>query len=126
MGIGSFLQRLPGDSALHSAKDSFLSQVAKARLSRLIQKYGTMIELKLNTTERSLSASLQLKGEPTPIDISIRDYSLVTKEGRSFLELDGSKIETSREWLTILIQDHLGQRAIPIPDNLARFIPLFG
>jgi hypothetical protein len=124
MEITSFLQRLPGGKALNSAKDTLLSQGAKARLNHLLRKYGTMLDLKLNTAERSLSVSLHLKGEENPIDIIVREYSLVTKDGRTFVEIDGHKIETSREWLTTLIQDQLGRRSFPIPENLARFIPL--
>jgi hypothetical protein len=124
MEISSFLQRLPGGSALNSAKDRLLSQGAKARLNHLLRKYGTMLDFRLNTIERSLSVSMHLKGEETPINIIVHEYALVTKEGRTFVEIDGSKIETSREWLTTLIQDQVGQRSLPIPDKLARFIPL--
>ena len=124
MEISSFLQRLPGGKALNSAKDSLLSQGAKARFNYLLRKYGTMLDFRLNTAERSLSVSLHLKGEENPININVREYTLVTKEGRTFVELDGRNIETSREWLTTLLQDQLGRRSFPIPDNLARFIPL--
>jgi hypothetical protein len=124
MEISSFLQRLPGGKALNSAKDNLLSQGAKARFNYLLRKYGTMLDFKLNTAERSLSVSLHLKGEENPINISVREYTLVTKGGRTFVELDGRNIETSREWLTKLLQDQLGRRSFPIPDNLARFIPL--
>jgi len=54
----------------------------------------------------------------------VREYTLVTKDGRTFVEIDGSKIDTSREWLTTLIQARLGGRSFAIPDNLAGFIPL--
>lgn len=124
MEISSFLQRLPGGKALNSAKDSLVSQGAKARFNYLLRKYGTMLDFRLNTAERSLSVSLHLKGEENPININVREYTLVTKEGRTFVELDGRNIETSREWLTTLLQDQLGRRSFPIPDNLARFIPL--
>jgi hypothetical protein len=124
MEISSFLQRLPGGKTLNSAKDTLLSQGAKARLNHLLRKYGTMLDLKLNTAERSLSVSLHLKGEENPININVREYTLVTKEGRTFVEIEGNKIETSREWLTTLIQDQVGRRSFPIPDHLARFIPL--
>jgi hypothetical protein len=124
MEITSFLQRLPGGKALNSAKDTLLSQGAKARLNPLLRKYGTMLDLKLNTAEHSLSVSLHLKGEESPININVREYSLISKDGRTFVEIDGGNIETSREWLTTLIQDQLGRRSFPVPENLARFIPL--
>jgi len=124
MEISSFLQRLPGGKAINSAKDALLSQGAKTGLNHLLRKYGTMLDLKLNTAERSLSVSLHLKGEENPIQINIREYTLVTKEGRTYVELDGSKIETSREWLTTLIHEQFGQRDFPIPDKLVRIIPI--
>ena len=94
MEITSFLQRLPGGKALNSAKDTLLSQGAKARLNQLLRKYGTMLDLKLNTTERSLSVSIHLKGEENPIDINVRDYSLVTKDGRTC----GAVFRSPRIW----------------------------
>jgi hypothetical protein len=124
MEMSSFLQRLPGGKAINSAKDALLSQGAKAGLNHLLRKYGTMLDLKLNTAERSLSVSMHLKGEESPIQIKIREYTLVTKDGRTYVELDGSKIETSREWLTTLIQQQLGRRDFPLPDKLVRIIPL--
>jgi len=124
MELSSFLQRFPGGKALNSAKDALLSQGAKAHLNQHLHKYGKMLDLKLNTTERCLSVSFHLKGEPAPIDINIREYALVTSEGRTMVEIDGRKIETSREWLTTLLQEQLGRRTFPIPDSLARFIPL--
>ena len=124
MELSSFLQSLPGGKILNSVKDALLSQGAKAQLNHHLRKYGTMLDLKLNTAERSLSLSLHLKGEESPISISLREYTLVTREGRTWVEIDGSKIETSREWLTNLIQDQLGRRSFPIPDRLARLIPL--
>ena len=124
MEISSFLQRLPGGKTINFAKDALLAQGAKTRLNHLLRRFGTMLDLKLNTAERSLSVSLHLKGEQSPIQIDIREYTLVTKEGRTYLELDGSKIETSREWLTTLIQEQFGRRDFPIPDKLARIIPI--
>ena len=124
METSSFLQRLPGGKKLNSAKDALISRGAKARLNHLLRKYGTMLDLKLNTADRSLSVSIHLKGEESPVNINVREYTLVTKDGHTFVEIDGSKIETSREWLTTLIQDRMGRRSFPIPDNLARFIPL--
>lgn len=109
---------------MNSAKDALISQGAKAPFNHLLRNYGTVLDLKLNTAERSLSVSIHLKGEESPINIHVREYTLVTKDGRTFVEIDGSKIDTSREWLTTLIQARLGGRSFAIPDNLAGFIPL--
>src|ERR1700693_4236716 len=100
MDVSSFLRGLPGGQALNSAKDRLLATGAKARFNKLIERYGTLLEFQLNTVARSLSLTLQLKGEQTPVEIRVHEYTLSTAEGKSVLVIDGKKVDTSREWLT--------------------------
>jgi hypothetical protein len=118
MDVSSFLRGLPGGQALNNAKDRLISSGAKARLNKLIERYGTLLDLQLNTVDRSLSLTLHLKGEQTPVEIHLREYTLSTVDGRSVLIFDGRKIETSREWLTALIHDRVGENRLAVPDNL--------
>jgi hypothetical protein len=118
MDVSSFLRGLPGGQALSSAKDRLLANGAKTHLNKLVERYGTVVDLQLNTVSRSLSLTLLLKGEAAPLDIHVREYTLTTTEGKSVLVLDGSKIETSREWLTELVRDHVVQKPLPVPPNL--------
>ena len=118
MDVSSFLRGLPGGQALSSAKDRLLASGAKTHVNKLIERYGTLVDLQLNTVSRSLSLTLLLKGETVPLEIHIHEYTLTTTEGKSVLVLDGSKIETSREWLTELVRDHVVQKPLPVPSNL--------
>jgi hypothetical protein len=118
MDVSSFLRGLPGGQALNNAKDRLLASGAKARLNKLIERYGTLLDLQLNTVDRSLSLTLHLKGEQTPVEIHLREYTLSIVDGRSVLIFDGRKIETSREWLTALIHDRVGENRLAVPDNL--------
>jgi hypothetical protein len=118
MDVSSFLRGLPGGQALNNAKDRLLASGAKARLNKLIERYGTLLDLQLNTVDRSLSLTLHLKGEQTPVEIHLREYTLSIADGRSVLIFDGRKIETSREWLTALIHDRVGENRLAVPDNL--------
>jgi hypothetical protein len=118
MHVSSFLQGLPGGQALNSAKDRLLASGAKARLNKLIERYGTLLDLQLNAIDRSLSLTLQLKGEQTPVEIRLHEYTLSTVDGKSVLIIDARKIETSREWLTALIRDRVGEQRLAVPDNL--------
>lgn len=124
MDVGSFLRGLPGGQALNNAKDLLLSKGAKSHLSKLIERYGSVLDLQLNTVNRSLLLTLQLKGEETPIEIRVHEYTLATGEGKSVLLIDGSKIDTSREWLTELIHDRVGQKRLVVPDNLEWVVQL--
>jgi hypothetical protein len=118
MDVSSFLRGLPGGQALNNAKDRLLASGAKARLNKLIERYGTLLDLQLNTVDRSLSITLHLKGEQIPVEIHLREYTLSVVEGRSVLIFDGRKIETTREWLTALIHDRVGENRLAVPDNL--------
>jgi hypothetical protein len=118
MDVSSFLRGLPGGQALNNAKDRLISSGAKARLNKLIERYGTLLDLQLNTVDRSLSLTLHLKGEQTPVEFHLREYTLSIVDGRSVLIFDGRKIETSREWLTALIHDRVGEKRLAVPDNL--------
>jgi hypothetical protein len=119
MDVSSFLRGLPGGQVLNSAKDRLLASGARARLNKHIERYGTLLDLQLNTVERSISLTLQLKGEQTPVNIHLHEYTLSTVDGKSVLIVDGGKIETSREWLTALIRDRVGEQRLAVPDNLA-------
>jgi hypothetical protein len=110
---------------LTSAKDRLLAEGAKAHFNKLIGRYGTVVDFRLNTVDRSLSLTLLLKGEENPIAIHVHEYTLSTAEGKSVLEIDARKIDTAREWLTELIRDKVGQKRLVVPDNLEWVVQLF-
>jgi len=124
MDLGSFFRGPPSGDAWNSAKDRMIAMGAKTHCNKHIEPYGTILDLQLNTAERSLSLTILLKGEETPVDIHVRDYAFSTEDGRSFVVIDGSKIDTSREWLTKLVHDHVGERRLAVPEKLAWVIHL--
>jgi hypothetical protein len=124
MELSSFLRGLPGGQALGSAKDRLIANGAKAHFNKLIGRYGTVVDFQLNTVDRSLSLTLLLKGEENPITIQVHEYTFSTAEGKSVLIIDGTKIDTGREWLTELIRDKVGQKRLVVPDNLEWVVQL--
>jgi hypothetical protein len=124
MDVSSFLRGLPGGQTLNSAKDRLLAKGAMTHCNKHIEKYGTVLDLQLDTAQRALSVKLILKGETAPVEIHVREYAFATVEGKSVLVIDGNKIDTSREWLTNLIRDHVGEKRLAVPDNLEWIIRL--
>ena len=124
MELSSFLRGLSGGQALDNAKDWLLAKGAKAHFKKLIGRYGTVLDFQLNTLDRSLSFTLLLKGEETPIEVHVHEYTLATEDGRSVLIVDGKEVDTSREWLTELIRDQVGQKRLVVPDNLEWVVQL--
>jgi len=49
---------------------------------------------------------------------------LLNSKGKTYLEVNGGKIDTSREWLTKLIRDQVGRQRLVVPENLAWLIQL--
>jgi hypothetical protein len=124
MELSSFLRGLPGGQALDKAKNGLLAKGAKTHFKKLMRRYGTVLDLQLNTVDRSLSFALFLKGEDTPIEIHVHEYTLASEAGKSVLILDGKQVDTSREWLTELIRDQVGQKRLVVPDNLEWLVQL--
>jgi hypothetical protein len=118
MDVSSFFRGLPGGQTLNSAKDRLLAKGAMTHCNKHIEPYGTILDLQLNTSDRVLSLTLQLKGEEIPVEIHVREYAFSTVDGKFILLIDCSKIDTSREWLTKLMRDHVGQKQLPVPDHL--------
>jgi S-adenosylmethionine synthetase len=118
MDVSSFLRGLPGGQTLNSAKDRMLAKGAMAHCNKHLERYGTVLDLQLDIVTRALSVTLMLKGETSPVDIHVREYAFATVEGKSVLVIDGNKIDTSREWLTNVIRDHVGQKNLTVPDSL--------
>ncbi len=89
----------------------FANSTARKTLnSTWLQPYGTLTELAIDTESRSLSLTLELKGENAALQIRVKHYELIERDGETFLEL--GEIETSREWVNTLLREHLQEKVI--------------
>ena len=102
-----------------NAKDRLLSKAAIAKIRKEIRPYGMLLDFKLDTVGKSVFVSVLLKGEQSPVEIRATKYELIQKDEQLFVEVDGKSIETSREWLTRLLQDKMGRRSFAVPEELA-------
>jgi hypothetical protein len=119
MRLNSFFDHLPAGSTLADSKDRFISAGIKQELNPQLARYGEVSDIKLNTRAQSVEISLRLKGESEPLMIRVGKYSLVKENGDLWLAIDARTIEASKEWLTLLLQDHAGRHRLPIPHKFA-------
>jgi hypothetical protein len=56
------------------------------------------------------------------LDLELRHFQLTKTENLRSIEIEGKDIQTSREWLTALLQDKLGRKAVPLPAQLGWLI----
>jgi hypothetical protein len=102
-------------SFLTPAKDHALAVAVRLWFNKTYKRYGHMTSIQIDSTARSIRVELDLKGENSPLAIDIRSYKLVTESGETLIEI--GDIETSREWLNLLLADYLKQnRRFPVPN----------
>lgn len=89
----------------------------------LLKPYGKATSFKLNSTEKSASVVLELKGETQPVEIQLTRYELQAEGARVFLIVQG--VNTSREWLTNLANQHLIGKKLELPEQAASYAGSF-
>jgi len=92
-------------SFLNPAKDFALEVAAKLWINQIIKPYGKMTTIKIDSSTKSIHVELDLKGEPSLLQIDVKSYELSSGAGETFIEI--GEIETSREWINILLGDFI-------------------
>jgi hypothetical protein len=113
---GSFCGlRLPANALCCWQIMSFLNNIATVAArntlnSRYLQPYGMLTKLDIDSHNKSLLLVLDLKGESQPLEIQVKHYQLIDRNGDTFFE--PGEIETSREWVNTLLREHLLEKVI--------------
>jgi hypothetical protein len=63
-----------------------------------------MTHLRIDSTNKRIDVELELKGEASPIQVAVKNYTLTTEAGETYIEL--GDIETSREWINALLTNY--------------------
>ena len=126
MRLNSIFDFLPAGGSLADSKDLLISERIKQELNTHLARYGEVLDVKLNTRERSVQLSIKLKGEPDPTTVNIGKYELIKEDTKLWLSVDSQSIEASREWLTLLLQDQAGRQRLPVPQKYAWAVEFLG
>ena len=126
MRLNSIFDFLPAGGSLADSKDRLISERIKQELNTHLARYGEVLDVKLNTRERSVQLSIKLKGEPDPTTVNIGKYELIKEDTKLWLTFDSQSIEASREWLTFLLQDQAGRQRLPVPQKYAWAVEFLG
>ncbi len=99
---------------LSRAKDAALEKALVLLLRPKFERYGEGRQFTLDTTAKTLSAEIVLRGERAPLVISEARYRIEQRGNDSFLVVHGVKV--SKEWLQNLLADHFPEITLKIPD----------
>jgi hypothetical protein len=99
-------------------KDRVARPFAGLFLNALIKEYGTLTNLQIDSKNKTITCELDLKGESAPLKINCLNYQLVEEGGEKFFEI--IRMDTSREWINVLCDEHLKHRRFKLP-SMAKF-----
>lgn len=100
-------------SFLTTLKDQAAQLAVRALFKLKFNAFGNMTSLQINSKTKTIQLDLELKGETTPIKIAISRYELTEEGGKTYLCL--GEINTSREWINVLLANYLTDRRLEVP-----------
>ncbi|MSU60886.1 MAG: hypothetical protein EXS31_00575 [Pedosphaera sp.] len=107
---------------LGRTRDAAGSMLVERAAQKLINNYGRMLNLRIDSKNNSIHCEILLKGEATPIQISINKYELTTDDSGTCLVIRDAS--ASREWMTTVLSQFALGRKIRVPDEYAPFVRL--
>ncbi len=97
-----------------AAKDKSLSKLLLSSARQFLREYGELIDLRLDSTARSLTMDVLPVGEHESIRVELSGYGLTTDaSGRGWLTFEG--LATSRQWLTLIAEKALPDKRLRLP-----------
>jgi len=97
----------------HAAKDALSSQAARSYVNGLIQRYGEVRDLKIDSKAKTVVIVCLLKGEPEPVKVCVDSYRIESEGPNRFIKIQACSC--SRTWLMHLLEDHVCDRRVKLP-----------
>lgn len=90
-------------------KETLKSQMIQLIANSKLKRYGTLLNIKIDSKNQELFLEAELKGETEPIEIHVQEYELFNEQGQDYIRIN--RASTSKEWLNYLFEDYLaGQK----------------
>ena len=105
---------------LNKGKDVALSATIKKLLNMKIEKYGAVHLLELDSNQKTMKIEVLLKGEQEILEAKVHKYSIEQRDEEYFLVLHN--VETSREWINLVIEDYLNKEEFKLPEKYVSMI----
>ncbi|HEX2961953.1 MAG: hypothetical protein ACM3UR_01640 [Bacteroidota bacterium] len=96
-------------------KDKLVSKGAEKVVNTLFEDMGKVSGLSIDSRNKAMKLTLDLKGETAPLSINIMEYEILEEESRYFIVIH--KLKASREWMNIAFGRFFKGMKIPVPDK---------
>lgn len=94
-------------------------RILRTYFNRLFERYGTILALRIDASNKEIHLTVLLKGEEKPIVV---DANYRLEEGDDSLNLTITNAKTDREWLTLLAMEFLPYRFEDVPAIAKAFL----
>jgi hypothetical protein len=103
-----------------AAKDAMTSKAALHFFNKEMARYGKLLDLSIDSRNKTVDVSCQLIGERDPITIHVDNYTIVADAGKNYLQASG--FTCSRPWLQSLLTDFAQNKRIELPSWASSFL----
>jgi hypothetical protein len=107
---------MPLPDFLRPAKNKLAEISALIWFQLTLKQYGKMTSLQIDSKNKTIRAELKLKGESAPIHVNILRYELFEENDKTYLQV--GEIQTSREWMNVLLREYLTKGRLEVPNAL--------
>jgi hypothetical protein len=106
----------------HQKKDASVSFLLEKAAQHKLAKYGRMLNLSIDSRQKSARIELLLKGESEPMIILVHEYELISEENGAWMVI--RRLSISREWADTMAAEFVVGRKIPVPDKYVQMLRL--
>lgn len=100
---------------LNQGKDLALSATVKKIINMKIKKFGEVSFLALDSQNKTMELEVLLKGEQELLKAKVHKYSIENREEQYYLVIHN--VETSREWLNLVLEEYLHNEEFELPEK---------
>lgn len=101
-------------------KDLALSSAAEKLAQKYLGPFGKIVSLTLDTSGRSMEATVLLNGETGHITLSVNRYEIIREADESYVIM--KDIHASRQWIETVSRKYIQDRRFRIPDQAAKLL----
>ena len=96
-----------------AAKDALASEAARRYVNGVIERYGKVQELRIDSRRHQMKAVCLLDGETEPIVVDVENYVIQDHGEKKSVQI--TALKCSRIWLERLLEDYVRGRHIALP-----------
>ena len=104
------------------SKDKAISLALEKLGQRYAERFGKVMNLRLDSKSREIRLEILLKGETDPIKIHVKNYEISQSGDRHFIL--AQDIDVSREWMKALADEYIRAKPFELPAKYMKMLEI--